>query len=133
MKIWHPVFKTPKNAQIQQHACINYHLFSYMFRRLFCHLQGELFYMLKSIVTFCNHKMAQKAPEHVGDKVIIHVFCCICALCWCIKDRIYEKMHAMEIFKKMWNVCKIMNQMDEVPFLRSLACWVTCMKHATEF
>ena len=71
--------------------------------------------------------------KHVGDKVIIHVLCCIFAFCWCIKDVIYEKMHGMESLKKMWNVCKIMNQMDEVPFLKSLACWVPCTKYASEF
>jgi len=40
-------------------------------------------------------------------------------------------MHRVESFKKMWNMCKIMNQMDEVPFLWPLACWVPCMKHAS--
>ena len=43
-----------------------------------------------------------------------------------------KKMHGIEAFKKMWNVCKIMNQMDEVSFLRLLACWVRCMEHASE-
>ena len=42
-------------------------------------------------------------------------------------------MHRMESFKKMWDVCKIMNQMDEVPFFRSLACWAPCTKHASDF
>jgi hypothetical protein len=30
-----------------------------------------------------------------------------------VKDIIYEKMHGMESFKNMWNICKIMNQIKK--------------------
>jgi len=65
--------------------------------------------------------------------VIIHYFVVHVHFVGVLKTEFIKKMHGMESFKKMWNVCKIMNQMDEVPFLRTPACWVPCMKHASEF
>jgi hypothetical protein len=73
-------------------------------------------------------------PKHVGEKVIINTFILLYMCILLVYERHdFEKMHGMEGLKKMWNVCKIMNHMEERPFLRLLACWVPCMKHASEF
>jgi len=41
-----------QNAHTQWNSSINYQIFSYMFRRLLCHLQGESFLCSKLLLYF---------------------------------------------------------------------------------
>jgi hypothetical protein len=44
--------------------------------------------------------MAQHAPKHVGENVIINTCSLLhMCICWCIEDIIYENMHGMESFQ----------------------------------
>jgi len=52
---------------------------SYMFRRLLCHPQGELYRKLKTIVALFDYSRRRVL-------IIIHSFYCICAFRWYIKD-----------------------------------------------
>jgi hypothetical protein len=53
---------------------------SYMFRRLLCHPQGELYRKLKSIVALFDYRRKRV--------LIMHVFYCICVFCLYIQNTI---------------------------------------------
>jgi hypothetical protein len=50
------IFNTPTNAHMQLTTGINYHIFSYMFRLLLRHLQGELFSARSKLSSTREHR-----------------------------------------------------------------------------